>query len=152
MFRRFSALAAVAIAVMLAACGGDEPSPRSKSRERADDRRESVVDAVREYQGAFLDKDAEAICNSLTGRGKRVLIATVAPLGGPAGCTASARRIFDVVGEDELRRIEQTRRSIGPDDVRLRRRRATVRLRGTGRRLRLQRVGDQWLISDPGTR
>ena len=147
--RRF----AVTIAVLLvtAGCGGDEGGGGGAASAPSDERA-AVVEATRAYQDTVLDEDADAFCDRLTGDGKQELVATAAALGGPVGCSESAKRVFDLAGEDDRQRIKQSRDALSPADARVRAGTATVTLPESGRKLGLRKVGDEWLISSPGLR
>ena len=145
--RRFALT--VAVLLVTAGCGGDEGGGAGAGSAPGDER-EAVVEATRAYQGAFLEEDADAVCDNLAGTGKRQLIATAAALGGPVSCPESAKRVFDLAGEDDRQRIEQSRGALSPSDVRIRGGAATVTLPVSGRTLGLRKAGDEWLISAPG--
>ena len=127
-------------ALLLAGCGGDDEKP-------ADERAE-VVEVVKRYQTAVLDGDGGAVCDLMTGDGKRKLVVQLAPLG-VNDCEGGVDKALDLAGKDELARIKSSRGQLTESKVRLRGRRATV---GVGRRyLKLKRTAGEWLISDPFT-
>jgi hypothetical protein len=131
---------AIATVLLLAGCGGGATG--------GDDPREPVVDAARDYQTAVLDEDAESYCDALTGAAKEEIISTTAPLGGPTSCAGSAKRIFDLAGKDDLEGIRSARDALKSENARVRGNKATVKLL-SGRKLKLSRAGDAWLIADP---
>ncbi|MGI8594840.1 MAG: hypothetical protein ACR2ML_10830 [Solirubrobacteraceae bacterium] len=147
-----SALAVITAALLvIAGCGGDDGGGGGEGSAPSDERT-AVVDATRAYQDAFLEEDADAVCDHLSGRGKRELVVTAAALGGPVSCPDSAKRVFDLAGEDDRQRIKRSREQLKPGDVRLHGQQATVTLPASGRKLGLRKAGAKWLISVPGLR
>ncbi len=147
--RRFALT--VAALVVTAGCGGEEGGGGGAGSTPTNERA-AVVEATRAYQDAALDEDGDAFCDHLTGRGKTELVATAAALGGPVSCSESAKRVFDLAGEDDRQRIKQSRDKLSPSDVRVRAGTATVTLPASRRKLGLRKAGDEWLISSPGLR
>lgn len=139
----------IAALAVTAGCGGDDGGGAGEGSAPSD-KRAAVVEATKEYQDAFLEEDASAVCDRLTGSGKEEVVTTAAMLGGAVGCEESVKRIFDLGGEDDRLRVKQSRDELEPGDVRVQGKEATVTLPASGRELGLQRVGDEWLVSAPG--
>jgi hypothetical protein len=129
-------MSAVLLLTALAGCGLWE------------DEASEVVDAVRDYQDAFLNSDARAACERLTEEAKRQLVVQAALRGPARSCEGSIRFALDRATEGELDQLRRSRDSLQPEDVRLRDSRASIPL-SAGRSMTLRKVDGRWLISDP---
>jgi hypothetical protein len=120
------------VGLALAGCGETDP-------------RESAAKTVNDFQGATVDEDGDAYCELLSTRAKEEALVAFAGIGGGFDCPKAAEKAFNVVGKDELNRIEEAQGATGPEDVTVRGDRARVNL-PSGNQIRLIRSEDEWLV------
>jgi hypothetical protein len=131
MGRRTTA-ATVALAVVLAGCGGggDRPRPSPEGGVRA---------AVRAYLGALEAHEWSRACRLMTPAARR----DVADAAG-----TSCPRALAAGGAEAADELASAQREVAGADVRLSGARASVGPLGTAQQdLRLQRVGGRWLVA-----
>jgi hypothetical protein len=124
--------------------GSPSTADSTSSGGAASDPRLAVVAVIRRYQKDFVEGDGKDACTLLTVAGKKQMISG----GRGQTCPASVKRVLDQSRPADIRLIERTRAGIHVDDVKIRGDSATVDI-GKGQRLRLERQGGQWLVSDP---
>lgn len=134
-----SAAGLVAVALALGGCGTQRPATEKAK----------VVETVKAFQTAILDHDGGKYCDLLTGAEKRNIITRLAPLGGGVDCAKAIEKAYGVVGEDDLEKTRVAREKLAERDVRVTGAKSTVTL-PSGKKLRLTKSGDKWLISDTG--
>ena len=121
-------LTAIALcAVPLTACGGSEE--------------DKVREATTEFVDAWVDRDAQQICDRMTSQARRDLQDTAAILG-RGGCPKVIARVYGLMDHDDmgdLRKFEIATVKITGD-------RAVVKAKAGSDPAQLRRVDGKWLI------
>jgi hypothetical protein len=127
------AVAGTTLLATVAGCGGGSDA-------------EQAAETVRAALTATIEGDGEAYCELLTSKGKEDFLAVTAPIAGDNAfdCPASFEKAAGLFGKDEIAELEESRDSIGPEDVKLRGAKATATY-PSGRTQPLRKV-DDWLI------
>lgn len=129
--------------VLLAGCGGGETVGDAPPGEA-----QAVLQTVRAYQQAYLDGDASAACEHMTGEAKREIVEELAVLEDEISCEGAVESALGLAGPEDLAKIRRSRTELTPEEVGIDGDRATVELPQSGNDLHLQRVDRNWYIAD----
>jgi ketosteroid isomerase-like protein len=130
-------LAAVSIAAV--GCGGSDA--------KSDD--EQIRDTVSGYAAAFADGDGKEVCDRLTERAQKEVIAQGKALGGDfTTCEETIKQLTSVISSADkkaLREIEVTKLTVKGDT-------ATLQAgAGNGATTRMRKVDGEWLVDGTGS-
>jgi hypothetical protein len=105
-----------------------------------------VVVAVKRFQTATLNRDANAYCDQLTSAAKEDSISRGVVIGSQFDCPAAVEKAFTISGKDTFENVRQSRARLRPSDVRVKGRRATVTMPVSHHKFGLRKVAGEWLI------
>ncbi len=128
----------LAVAVVLAGCGGDEGAE--------DDSEEAQVrQALEDFSAANLEGDWKAACDLMTGQLRRDLAEVGAARGEPGGCEATLRTGVGEVSEAQLRRDFE---DVEVTEVKVNERQLTATAKVNGEITKLVKNVDGWRVGN----
>ena len=146
MFRVKWGAAILLASIAIAGCGGGSKPAESP--------KEAVLTVAQQYFNALIDHDEATVCELLTGKAKRELVASVALLSngkGSLSCEDTINEVLGLYGKDDLVKAEEGLEEMGLDNVTVNGTSASVNLPiSTEGPLSLEEVGGNWYISETG--